>query len=244
MKCFNDNLILNNYNKEDDIYYLHEKKIQILKECVGDNYFDDHVIYKNKIIFYTKNSVTTIDNITSTATATATYNITATATDNITATAIDNITATDTYNITAITASTDDNESKVEVIKLDINKENIRLYSNKYLRYPINRQSIKENIQDPNIKETIQNQIIRKPIIYNNQLKQTIKNQIKQRVPTQFIKVPIQNPIIRKPIIYNKSKQFMKNKIIIQPTNLVNNENSNNKKYNLRNIILQKSKLK
>lgn len=52
MTAFKDTLHLGNeYNKQDGIYYLNDKKIQILKECVGKNHYDDHNIYKNLRIF-------------------------------------------------------------------------------------------------------------------------------------------------------------------------------------------------
>ena len=41
----------NNYNKQDGIYNYNGLKIQILKECKGNNHYDAHNIYKNKRIF-------------------------------------------------------------------------------------------------------------------------------------------------------------------------------------------------
>ena len=53
MKIFTDILKLNNYkpNKQDGIYDYKGFKIQILKECKGNNHYDAHNIYKNKRIF-------------------------------------------------------------------------------------------------------------------------------------------------------------------------------------------------
>ena len=53
MGCFTDVLKIDNFNKEDGIYiYEDNKRIQILKECLGEDYWKDtHNIYKNKRIF-------------------------------------------------------------------------------------------------------------------------------------------------------------------------------------------------
>jgi mannosyltransferase OCH1-like enzyme len=48
MNAFTKNLHLNDYKKEDGIYYLDDMKIQIIKECPGNNHYDAHNIY-NKI---------------------------------------------------------------------------------------------------------------------------------------------------------------------------------------------------
>ncbi len=52
MTAFKDTLHLgNNYKKEDGIYSLNEKKIQILKECPGKHHYDAHNLYEGIRIF-------------------------------------------------------------------------------------------------------------------------------------------------------------------------------------------------
>jgi hypothetical protein len=51
MKAFTDILHLKNFTKEDAIYYQNNMKIQIIKECPGNNHYDAHNIYKNKRVF-------------------------------------------------------------------------------------------------------------------------------------------------------------------------------------------------
>lgn len=51
MKAFTDTLHLTNYKKEYGIYYLDNMKIQIIKECSGNNHYDAHNIYNNKRVF-------------------------------------------------------------------------------------------------------------------------------------------------------------------------------------------------
>lgn len=51
MRCFTDVLLLNNYKKEYGIYYLNEKKIQIIKECPGNAHYDSHNIYNEMRVF-------------------------------------------------------------------------------------------------------------------------------------------------------------------------------------------------
>ena len=52
MRTFNDVLHLNNYHKNDGLYYFdNDMKIQILKECPGTDHYDSHNIYNNKRIF-------------------------------------------------------------------------------------------------------------------------------------------------------------------------------------------------
>ena len=51
MKVFTDTLKLDNYIKNDGIYYLDNMKIQIIKECVGNNHYDAHNIYNNIRVF-------------------------------------------------------------------------------------------------------------------------------------------------------------------------------------------------
>jgi hypothetical protein len=51
MNCFTQILSLPNYVKEPRIYYLNDKKIQIIKECPGNNHYDAHNIYNNKRVF-------------------------------------------------------------------------------------------------------------------------------------------------------------------------------------------------
>ena len=61
MKAFTDELHVKDYNKKDGIYYLDNTKysndipknikIQLLKECIGENYYNDHNIYNNIRIF-------------------------------------------------------------------------------------------------------------------------------------------------------------------------------------------------
>ena len=50
-RTFTDTLFLENYEKEDGIYSLNGKKVQIIKECSGKNHYDDHNIYKNVRVF-------------------------------------------------------------------------------------------------------------------------------------------------------------------------------------------------
>lgn len=51
MKVFTDIIKLPNYSNQDGIYYLDNKKIQILKECPGQNHHDAHNIYKGIRVF-------------------------------------------------------------------------------------------------------------------------------------------------------------------------------------------------
>ena len=51
MRAFTDVLHLDNYHKKDGIYYLDNMKIQILKECPGNNHYDAHNVYKNMRVF-------------------------------------------------------------------------------------------------------------------------------------------------------------------------------------------------
>jgi len=51
MSAFTDTLHLDNYKKEYGIYYLDGMKIQIIKECPGNNHYDAHNIYNNKRVF-------------------------------------------------------------------------------------------------------------------------------------------------------------------------------------------------
>jgi hypothetical protein len=48
MRVFSNIIKLDNYNKMDGIYYIKNKKIQIIKEVQGLNHYDDHNVY-NKI---------------------------------------------------------------------------------------------------------------------------------------------------------------------------------------------------
>jgi mannosyltransferase OCH1-like enzyme len=54
----NETKILNNneYNKEG-IYYINDKKYQLLTDVFGDHYYDNHCAYNNKRIFYTRTDV-------------------------------------------------------------------------------------------------------------------------------------------------------------------------------------------
>ena len=51
MKTFTDVLKLDNYNRDEGIYNLDNIKIQIIKECPGNDHYDAHNVYKEKIIF-------------------------------------------------------------------------------------------------------------------------------------------------------------------------------------------------
>ena len=51
MRVFSDVIKLDNYKKNDGIYYIKNKKIQILKEVQGKNHYDDHNIYNNMRVF-------------------------------------------------------------------------------------------------------------------------------------------------------------------------------------------------
>jgi hypothetical protein len=51
MNCFTQTLHLNNYKKECGVYELYNMKIQIIKECAGNNHYDDHNIYNNIRVF-------------------------------------------------------------------------------------------------------------------------------------------------------------------------------------------------
>jgi mannosyltransferase OCH1-like enzyme len=51
MNAFSHNLQLEHYKKEWGIYKCGELQIQIIKECPGVNYYDDHNIYNNVRIF-------------------------------------------------------------------------------------------------------------------------------------------------------------------------------------------------
>lgn len=52
MTAFTETLYLENYkDKEEGIYYLDKIKIQIIKECPGNNHYDAHNIYNNKRLF-------------------------------------------------------------------------------------------------------------------------------------------------------------------------------------------------
>ena len=51
MQAFTDSLHLSNYKREDGIYYLENNKIQIIKECEGENHYDSHTVYRGKRLF-------------------------------------------------------------------------------------------------------------------------------------------------------------------------------------------------
>jgi hypothetical protein len=51
MNCFTQILSLPDYIKEPKTYYLNNNKIQIIKECPGNNHYDAHNIYNNKRVF-------------------------------------------------------------------------------------------------------------------------------------------------------------------------------------------------
>jgi hypothetical protein len=51
MRAFTDTLKIDNYIKNDGIYYLDNMKIQIIKECKGANHYDAHNIYNNIRVF-------------------------------------------------------------------------------------------------------------------------------------------------------------------------------------------------
>lgn len=51
MNAFHQNLHLENYNKEPGIYQLDNMKIQIMKECPGNDHYDVHNIYNNIRVF-------------------------------------------------------------------------------------------------------------------------------------------------------------------------------------------------
>lgn len=55
MECFKEVLKIPNYDKKDGMYNFIlndvDYKIQILKECPGNNHYDAHNLYKNKRIF-------------------------------------------------------------------------------------------------------------------------------------------------------------------------------------------------
>lgn len=51
MKAFTEILHLPDYNKEGGIYYLGQQKIQIVKECHGENHYDSHTTYQGKRLF-------------------------------------------------------------------------------------------------------------------------------------------------------------------------------------------------
>jgi mannosyltransferase OCH1-like enzyme len=51
MQAFTDVIKLEDYNKDDGIYYYKQLKIQILKEYAGDHHYDAHNMYKNVRLF-------------------------------------------------------------------------------------------------------------------------------------------------------------------------------------------------
>ena len=51
MSCFTQNIHLENYKKEEGIYNNGNLKVQIIKECSGNNHHDAHNIYKEKRVF-------------------------------------------------------------------------------------------------------------------------------------------------------------------------------------------------
>lgn len=51
MRAFSDTMLISNYNRHEGIYDYNGVKIQILKECPGENHYDAHNLYKGVRIF-------------------------------------------------------------------------------------------------------------------------------------------------------------------------------------------------
>ena len=57
MNAFTNILHLQNYDKNDGIYYLECMKIQIIKEMSGNNHYDAHNIYNNIRVFNNRQEI-------------------------------------------------------------------------------------------------------------------------------------------------------------------------------------------
>lgn len=51
MRAFTDTLHLINYHRNDGIYIVDNMKVQIMKECPGNDHYDAHNVYKGKRVF-------------------------------------------------------------------------------------------------------------------------------------------------------------------------------------------------
>jgi hypothetical protein len=51
MRCLTDVLIIPNYDKQDGLYTVDGMRIQIIKECPGQNHYDAHNIYNGVRVF-------------------------------------------------------------------------------------------------------------------------------------------------------------------------------------------------
>jgi len=51
MRAFTDTLQLANYHKDQGIYDIDNIKVQIMKECPGNDHYDAHNLYKGKRVF-------------------------------------------------------------------------------------------------------------------------------------------------------------------------------------------------